>query len=48
MTAQVAIMNKDGVALATDSAVTTRLGKRDKVFTSANNFFPCRNVIRSR
>jgi hypothetical protein len=35
MTAEIAIMNKEAVALATDSAVT----KEQKIFTSANKLF---------
>jgi len=40
MTAEVAIMNKDAVALAADSAVTmTRKGEQEKIFTSVNKLF---------
>lgn len=39
MTAEIAIMNKEAIALASDSAVTTT-GKTDqKIFTSANKLF---------
>jgi hypothetical protein len=39
MTAQIAIMNKNAVALATDSAVTTRNAQGVKVHNSANKLF---------
>lgn len=43
MTAEIAVMNKDAIALAADSAVTigTNVGNRvlEKVFTSANKIF---------
>lgn len=39
MTAQIAIMNKNAVALATDSAVTTRNSQGVKVHNSANKLF---------
>ena len=39
MTAEIAIMNKEAIALASDSAVTM-IGKADqKIFTSANKLF---------
>jgi len=36
MTAEIAIMNKEAIAIAADSAVTLREGK---IFTSANKIF---------
>jgi hypothetical protein len=39
MTAEIAIMNKEAVALAADSAVTTHIANEKKVFTSANKLF---------
>lgn len=39
MTAEIAIMNKEAVALATDSAVTMGQEERQKVFTSVNKLF---------
>lgn len=39
MTAEVAIMNKEAVALAADSAVTVRQAGGQKIFTSANKIF---------
>lgn len=39
MTAEIAVMNKEAVALATDSAVTISHGKEQKVFPSANKLF---------
>jgi hypothetical protein len=39
MTAQIAIMNKNAVAVATDSAVTTRDARGVKVYNSANKLF---------
>ncbi len=39
MTSEIAIMNKEAVALAADSAVTASLGKDKKVFVSANKIF---------
>jgi len=39
MTAEIAIMNKDAVALASDSAVTIVSGKGRKILTSANKIF---------
>ena len=39
MTAEVAILNKLAVSLAADSAVTTGLPGREKIFTSANKIF---------
>lgn len=39
MTAEVAILNKTAVALAADSAVTTGLPGREKIYTSANKIF---------
>jgi hypothetical protein len=43
MTAEIAVMNKDAIALAADSAVTVGMGngdrRLDKVFTSANKIF---------
>ncbi|MCK4448915.1 MAG: hypothetical protein KAW56_17760 [Candidatus Marinimicrobia bacterium] len=39
MTAEIAIMNKEAIVLATDSAVTMGHERRQKVFTSANKLF---------
>jgi len=39
MTAEIAIMNKEAIALAADSAVTMRQEKGQKIFTSANKLF---------
>lgn len=39
MTAEIAIMNKEALALAADSAVTLREEKGQKIFTSANKIF---------
>ncbi|MBA7612079.1 hypothetical protein ES703_19313 [subsurface metagenome] len=39
MTAEIAIMNKEAIALATDSAVTISQEKGQKVFNSANKIF---------
>jgi hypothetical protein len=39
MTAQVVIMNKEAIALASDSAVTMTQEKGQKIFTSANKLF---------
>lgn len=40
MTAEIAIMNKEAIALAADSAVTLTMGKsNEKVFISANKLF---------
>lgn len=39
LTAQIAMMNKNAVALATDSAVTTRNARGSKVHNSANKLF---------
>lgn len=39
MTAEIAIMNKNAIALATDSAVTTSGSSNQKIFTSANKLF---------
>lgn len=39
MTAQIAILNKTAIALASDSAVTTELGGKSKIFTTANKLF---------
>jgi len=39
MTAEVAILNGQGVAMAADSAVTARLPSGEKIFTSANKIF---------
>lgn len=39
MTAEIAIMNSEAIALATDSAVTITQEKGHKVFTSANKLF---------
>lgn len=41
MTSEIAILNKQGVAIAADSAVT--VGAREKVFTSADKIFPLEN-----
>lgn len=39
MTAEIAIMNKEAIALAADSALTTNLGSTAKIFPSANKIF---------
>jgi hypothetical protein len=39
MTAEMAIMNKEAIALAADSALTTQLGSAPKIFPSANKIF---------
>lgn len=39
MTAEVAVMNNTGVAMAADSAVTTGFPGREKIFTTANKIF---------
>ncbi len=39
MTAEIAIMNKEAIAIAADSAVTLREEKGQKIFTSANKIF---------
>jgi hypothetical protein len=39
MTAEIAIMNREAVALAADSAITTQRGKDQKIFTSGNKLF---------
>lgn len=39
MTSEIIIMNKEAIALATDSAVTVGQGGEQKVFTSANKLF---------
>jgi len=39
MTAEIAIMNKEGIAIAADSAVTLREERGQKIFTSANKIF---------
>lgn len=40
MTAEVAIMNREAVALAADSAATASVGGDNKVFVTANKIFP--------
>jgi hypothetical protein len=39
MTAEIAIMNKEAIALAADSAVTMSEERGQKIFTSANKLF---------
>ena len=39
MTAEIAIMNKEAIALAADSAVTMTVESGQKIFTSANKLF---------
>ena len=39
MTAEIAIMNREAIALASDSAVTSVTGSGHKIFTSANKLF---------
>lgn len=39
MTAQIAIMNKQAIALASDSAVTMMQEKGQKIFKTANKLF---------
>lgn len=43
MTAEIAIMNREAVALASDSAVTARLAGGQKIFTSATKIFSVPN-----
>jgi len=44
MTAETAVLNKRGVALAADSAVTTGFRDREKIFTTANKIFTLSKV----
>jgi hypothetical protein len=44
MTAEVAVLNKTGVAIAADSAVTTGFPGREKIFTTANKIFTLSKV----
>jgi hypothetical protein len=44
MTAEVAVLNKSGVALAADSAVTTGFPGQEKIFTTANKIFTLSKV----
>src|SRR4051812_9305210 len=39
MTAEIAVMNKEAVALAADSAATMDSGRGPKIFTSANKIY---------
>jgi len=39
MTAEIIIMNKEAVALAADSASTSEIGRKKKIFTSVNKIF---------
>lgn len=39
MTAQIGILNKNAVVLATDSAVTIADGKKEKAFNTAEKLF---------
>lgn len=39
MTAEIAIMNKEAIALATDSAATLLGAPEQKIFTSSNKLF---------
>jgi hypothetical protein len=39
MTAEIALLNKEAVALAADSAVTARHERGEKIFVSANKIF---------
>lgn len=39
MTAEIAVLNKQGLALATDSAVTIGAGDKNKIFNTANKLF---------
>lgn len=39
MTCEVAVMNKEAIALAADSAVTSHPGPQDKIFNSVNKIF---------
>ncbi|PKP57181.1 MAG: hypothetical protein CVT88_08715 [Candidatus Altiarchaeales archaeon HGW-Altiarchaeales-1] len=43
MTAEIAIMNKEGIAIAADSAVTMTVRDEQKIFTSANKLFSLSN-----
>ena len=44
MTAEIAILNKEAVALAADSAVAAHIGNGNKIFTSANKSFEYTNL----
>lgn len=44
MTAQVAVLNTRGVAIASDSAVTVSDGSQSRSYTSADKIFPLRDV----
>jgi hypothetical protein len=44
MTTEVAVLNKTGVAIAADSAVTTGFPGREKIFTTANKIFTLSKV----
>ncbi len=44
MTAEVAVLNKRGIALAADSAVTTGFRGREKIFTTASKIFTLSKV----
>ena len=44
MTAEIAIMNQEAVALAADSAVTTNPGGNQKIFSSANKLFALSDI----
>jgi hypothetical protein len=39
MTAEIIVLNREGIAIAADSAVTSSLGEIDKISTSANKLF---------
>ncbi|MGA2670501.1 MAG: hypothetical protein ABSF21_03670 [Dehalococcoidia bacterium] len=39
MTAEIIVLNREGVAMATDSAITSSLGDIDKISSSANKLF---------
>lgn len=43
MTAEIIVLNREGVAMATDSAVTSSLGDIDKISSSANKLFSLSN-----
>jgi len=44
MTAQVAVLNTQGIAIASDSAVTVTGGERERSYTSADKIFPVKGV----
>jgi hypothetical protein len=43
MTSEIIVLNHEGIAMATDSAVTSSLGDIDKISSSANKLFSLSN-----